>query len=103
MSSGFEWKPDTALLDQVIDLAQQQGRSPNSLVTEAVSDYLQNHPLLNNSFETNALSLQQRRAFMKLPLQERRHILQQQAEAMMGHYQQSEEWRDLQAGDLIDY
>ena len=49
------------------------------------------------------LSLAQRRAFMKLPLEERRRILAQQAEGMLVHYQQNSEWQELQTGDLIEY
>ena len=44
-----------------------------------------------------------RREFMKLPLEERRRILAQQAEVMLPHYQQNTEWQELEAGDLIDY
>jgi hypothetical protein len=34
-----------------------------------------------------------RRAFMQLPLEKRRGILQAQAEAMVSHYEQDSEWR----------
>lgn len=50
-----------------------------------------------------SLTLAQRRAFMQLPLQERRRILAEQAEAMMEHYQQDTEWQELLAGDILDY
>ncbi len=49
------------------------------------------------------LSLSDRRAFLKLPIEERRRILTEQAEEMAAHYQQDSEWRELQAGDIIDY
>jgi uncharacterized protein YuzE len=49
------------------------------------------------------LSLCDRRAFLQLPLEERRRILGEQAEAMALHYQQDTEWQELQAGDLIEY
>ena len=35
-----------------------------------------------------------RRAFMRLPIEERRRILAQQAEAMIEHYQQDLTWQD---------
>lgn len=35
-----------------------------------------------------------RRAFMRLPIEERRRILAQQAEAMVEHYQQDLTWQD---------
>lgn len=49
------------------------------------------------------LSLRDRRAFLQLPLEERRRILAEQAQAMALHYQQDTEWQELQAGDLIEY
>ncbi len=49
------------------------------------------------------LSLIERRAFMKLPLEERRRILSEQAEKMAPHYEQDREWKELQAGDLVEY
>jgi hypothetical protein len=49
------------------------------------------------------LSLCDRRAFLQLPLEERRRILGEQAEAMALHYQQDTEWQELEAGDLIEY
>lgn len=48
------------------------------------------------------LSLAQRRAFMQLPLEERRRILAEQAEEMLVHYQQNTEWQELQTSDLIE-
>lgn len=53
--------------------------------------------------EQSGLSLSERRAFMQLPLLERRQILAGQAEEMFKHYQNSQQWRELQAGDIIDY
>jgi hypothetical protein len=47
-------------------------------------------------------SLQMRRAFLKKPLAERQQILAQQAKTMSAHYQKSNEWRELMAGDIID-
>jgi hypothetical protein len=44
-----------------------------------------------------------RREFMKLPLEERRRILAEQAKLMLLHYQQDKEWQELETGDLIDY
>lgn len=53
--------------------------------------------------EPEPLSLSDRRAFMQLPLAERRRILAKQAEAMVEHYEQETEWREFQGGDIIDY
>ena len=49
------------------------------------------------------LTLDQRRAFLKLPMSERRQILASQASEMLVHYEQDSEWRELMTGDIIDY
>lgn len=49
------------------------------------------------------LSLIERRAFMNLPLEERRRILAEQAKKMVSHYAQDSEWKDFQGGDIIEY
>jgi hypothetical protein len=46
--------------------------------------------------------LSQRQAFLRRPIEERRQILAQQAEALLTHYQEDPEWRILMAGDIID-
>lgn len=47
-------------------------------------------------------SLIDRRSFMKLPLEERRRILAEQAEKMASFYESDKEWRKLEGGDLIE-
>jgi hypothetical protein len=42
------------------------------------------------------------RAFLKKSLADRQQILAQQAETMIAHYQESNEWRELMAGDIIE-
>ncbi|WP_339377740.1 hypothetical protein [Calothrix sp. NIES-2100] len=44
-----------------------------------------------------------RRELMKLPLEERRRILAEQAELMLPHYQQDKEWQELDTGEFVDY
>jgi len=54
----------------------------------------------------NSLRLKKsdRSAFMKLPIEERRRILAQQAEAMVEHYQQDSTWQDWTSFSLeTDY
>ena len=41
MDSAFNWKPEQTLLEKIINLARQRGQSPESLVSEAVSLYLE--------------------------------------------------------------
>jgi hypothetical protein len=104
MTVEFTWHPEPALLTEVLQLAQHQGRSPEAIVTEAVQFYLQHSSNPEISDLTNQpLSLSERLAFMKLSLDERRQILQQQADAMSIHYEQDSEWREWQTGDLIEY
>ena len=44
-----------------------------------------------------------RRSFMKLPPEERRRILAEQAEKAATYYEHGSEWRDEGAGDLVEY
>nr|WP_211173107.1 hypothetical protein [Brasilonema bromeliae] len=53
--------------------------------------------------DNQSISLEQRQAFLKLPLAERRRILENQAETMVSHYQQDSDWQELMVGDIIDY
>ena len=51
------------------------------------------------------LSLAQRRAYMRLPLAERRRQLAEQAERMAGHYEQNPERIERetwQGGDIVE-
>ncbi|WP_055075003.1 type II toxin-antitoxin system Phd/YefM family antitoxin [Pseudanabaena sp. 'Roaring Creek'] len=53
--------------------------------------------------EEQGLTIEQRLDFLKLPIAERRQILESQAEEMITHYQQETDWKELMAGDIIDY
>lgn len=44
----------------------------------------------------------QRRAFLRLPLAERRRLLAAQAAQLRAHYEETAEWRDLAAGGVAD-
>lgn len=47
-----------------------------------------------------------RRAFMKLPLEERHRILAAQAEVMAAHYEQDLEWREwvsFESAAIVEY
>ena len=48
------------------------------------------------------LSLVERRAFIKLPPEERRQIMAKQAEQMAAHYEKDRKWREFQEGDFVD-
>jgi len=49
------------------------------------------------------LSLAERRAFMKLPLEERRKIMARQAREMASHYASEAAKEDLETGDIVEY
>lgn len=59
------------------------------------------------TIETTApLTLADRRAFMKLPIEERRRILAEQAEAMVDEYELESNRRERelwQGGDIVEY
>lgn len=55
--------------------------------------------------ENQRLSLSERRAFMQLPLEERRKRLAEQADAMIEHYEQERERTERlawQGGDIVE-
>ena len=55
---------------------------------------------------TAPLTLADRLAFMKLPIEERRRILAEQAEAMIAEYDLEENRREReiwQGGDIVEY
>jgi hypothetical protein len=49
------------------------------------------------------LSLSQRQEFINLPIEERRRILEQQANQIQDHYQEDIQWREWLEGDILDY
>ena len=44
-----------------------------------------------------------RRSLLKMPLEQRRQILAQQADQMAEHYQQNPEWKEIGVGDILEY
>lgn len=60
--------------------------------------------LLGESLDVEEpLTLIERRAFMKLPIEERRRILSEQADKLKSHYSEGADRSDLQSGDFIEY
>ncbi len=53
--------------------------------------------------ENVELTLSQRREFLKLPLEKRRLILEQQSNQIQHHYQENIEWQEWLEGDIIEY
>lgn len=76
-------------------------------ITVCEIDKSQHQPLEFNREDSNisnlnSESLSQRRAFLKLPLAERRRLLSQQASQMAEHYQENVEWQEWLAGNIVD-
>ena len=44
-----------------------------------------------------------RRTLLALPVEERRQVLEKQAEALREHYQSDKTWRETEVGDLFEY
>lgn len=59
------------------------------------------HRLLGERFDEPPLSLVERRAFLRLPIEERRRILAEQAEQFAATATSSD-WPDLETGDTLD-
>ena len=80
-------------------------QSPNLTVGQTVEVVIlvQDVSSHSSNSEEQSPSLEQRLAFLKLPIAERRHILKSQAEKMLPHYQKDSEWQELMTGDIIDY
>ncbi|NPU83887.1 MAG: hypothetical protein HPY65_05315 [Syntrophaceae bacterium] len=53
--------------------------------------------------ESNVLSLADRRAFMKLPIKERRKIMARQANEMVSHYESETVREKLETLDIVEY
>jgi Na+-translocating ferredoxin:NAD+ oxidoreductase RnfC subunit len=84
---------NTLLVESLIQLIQTLTPEEQNLLHQNLPAILPEQP---------QTSLEMRRAFLKKPLAERQQILAQQAESMVAHYQESSEWRELMAGDIID-
>jgi hypothetical protein len=64
---------------------------------DAKREYLDTEKLEKKE-SPNSLS---RKAFLKLPIDERRRILEEQAEQMQKHYESDDSWRLIQDGDIL--
>lgn len=77
-------------------------------VLHALAEGLMNHEeagrMLGEKMKIDQpLTLVERQALMKLPISERRRILQEQANKIASHYEEDVEWRELDGGDIIEY
>jgi len=73
------------------------------LLAEGLLNQTEAERILGEAIELEQpVSVVQRRAFMKLPLEKRRQILADQAKKMAEHYEQDTEWLEFDGGDLIE-
>lgn len=49
------------------------------------------------------LSLRERRAFMRLSIEQRRKLLEKQAQDLAKHYNETDDWKETDGTDFIDY
>ena len=60
-------------------------------------------PYIQGQDSDLSLTLIDRRAFLKLPMDLRRDLLEKQAKQVADYYQHDSEWRELEMGDLVEY
>ena len=83
---------------------QWMRRTALRLVAEGLIDQEDAERMLDETLELEQpVSVVQRRAFLKLPLEKRTQILTEQAERAAKHYEQETGWRQLQGGDIVEY
>jgi len=120
MKAGFDWEewrrridslppdPNPMTIEEICEVVREVRREKQS---ERESQLLEALDQCQTEIQSDTQVLEipsvaqypSRREFMKLPLEERRRILAEQAEVMLIHYQDDREWQELQTGDLIDY
>ena len=52
--------------------------------------------------KSSPLTLKERRAFLKLPMEMRRILLREQADRMADYYERDTEWREIEGGDFVE-
>jgi hypothetical protein len=89
---------NTQLVDSIVQAIASLSPAEQELVKQKLFALDSN----NRTKNIGSLTLDERKAFLRKPLAERRAILALQAEEMAIHYQDSNDWRELMAGDIID-
>jgi hypothetical protein len=93
---------NTQLVDSIVQLVETLPPAERDLVKHKLSYTAPPQTVAERQTSASELTLAERRAFLHQPLSERRSMLAKQAEEMLTHYQSSDEWRELMAGDTID-
>lgn len=89
---------NTRLVDSIVQMIGNLPPAERELVKQKLFASDSN----NSSSNLGSPTLEERKAFLGKPLAERQSILARQAEEIAKHYQESTEWRELMAGDIID-
>ncbi|MBW4492589.1 MAG: hypothetical protein KME26_05770 [Oscillatoria princeps RMCB-10] len=55
MEITINWKPEKSLLEKLTAIARQRGQSPEALVTEAVTLYVEAQPLETSNIDSDPL------------------------------------------------
>ena len=79
--------------DGTLELLEEPQGLRNGRVTVTIDE---------ESVEPNVPSVD-RRAFLRLPLSERRKVLSEQADRLASHYEKDIEWKEWSSGDIVDY
>ena len=110
VTTGFDWEewrrridslppdPNPMTIEEICELVREVRREKQS---ERESQLLEPLYQCQTQIQSNAQVLEihsvaqypSRREFMKLPIEERRRILAEQAEVMLSHYQEDQEWQ----------
>jgi hypothetical protein len=51
----------------------------------------------------DTLTLEERKQFMQMPLEERRRWMEQLAERSAAYYEAETDWKELQGGDIVEH
>lgn len=89
---------NTQLVDSIVRMIVSLPPAERELLKQKLFVTNSNH----NSENLDSLTLEDRKAFLSMPLDERQSILARQAQEIAKHYQDSTEWQELMAGDIID-
>jgi hypothetical protein len=73
------------------------------LKSEGIAEVIESTINPEGDASPSSLTLTQRQAVLNHPLAERRRLLAEQAAALQTHYDQISDWRDIMAGDIVNY
>ena len=74
------------------------------LISEGRIGQIEAEKILGEKLELEQpVSIIERRAFVKLPLEKRRQILAEQSAKITKYYEQESELKDLEGGEIIEY